>query len=94
MVSVRTISETVSHCGPVVFGAVAVVAAVVAAVLAIRVWVLRRRGLPTERTVTALVGCFNVAFVGVVWVGILAALPFMSSIGHEPLPAGPMFGAQ
>lgn len=95
MVSVQTISETVSHCGAVVFGAVAVVAAVVAAVLAVRVWVLRRRGLPTERTVTWLVRCFNVAFVGVVWAGTLAALPFMIRIGDDSLPtlpAGPVYG--
>lgn len=92
MVNVQTISETVTHCGAVGSGAVAVVAAVVAAVLAVRVWVLRRRGLPTERTVTTLVRCVNVAFVGVVGAGIgFLVLPFMSSISHEPLPPPPQY---
>lgn len=95
MVNVQTISETVTHCAAVVFGAVAVVAAVVAAVLAVRVWVLRRRGLPTERTVTTLVRCVNVAFVGVVGAGIgFLVLPFMSSISHEPLPMPLLYGRQ
>lgn len=95
MVNVQTISETATHYAAVVFGVVAVVAAVVAAVLVIRVWVLRRRGLPTERTVTGLMRCVNVAVIGVVWAGTLAALPFMIRIGDDSLPtlpAGPVYG--
>lgn len=92
MVNVQTISETVTHCTAVGSGAVAVVAAVVAAVLAVRVWVLRRRGLPTERTVTGLMRCVNLALVGVVGAGIgFLMLPFMSSISDDPLPPPPQY---
>lgn len=82
----RDMALTAMHFEAVVCGAIAVVAVVAAAGLAVNWWMLRRRGLPTERTVTWLKRCIKNATIGAVCAGLLALWAY--------LPSSVAFGAQ
>lgn len=90
----KTVVPIVTHWAAVVFGVIAVVAAVVAAVLAIGVWRLRRRGLPTESTVAGLRRCMTMMAIALV--GLAGATVPLNAIlpHHPPMPMSGQFGSQ
>ena len=95
--NVRDMTLTALHYEVVVCGAIAVVGAVAAAGLAANWWMLRRRGLPTERATVLATRSFKVAVVCIVAAGMAALVPWLDLAGGDgawtvvPAPAGSQF---